>query len=150
VAVNPTNKSNRKGQISRKKSGRVLVAVTAGSTTNVGKVSAAAFKRMAVGVLRKKLKLKQAEFARLVPVSQRSLATLESGTPPTQAVARRLTELQRLMEALLEIIHEESLGTWLQIPNEAFDGLKPIEVIDRGESDRLWEMIYNLRSGNPV
>ena len=134
----------------RKKSGRVLVAVNAGSTTIVAKVSAATFKRIAVGVLRKKLKLKQAEFARLVPVSQRSLATLESGTPPTPAVARRLTELQRLMEALSEIIHEESLGTWLQIPNEAFDSLKPIEVIDRGESDRLWEMIYNLRSGNPV
>ncbi|NJO55558.1 MAG: hypothetical protein HC834_03445, partial [Rhodospirillales bacterium] len=23
-----------------------------------------------------------------------------------------------------------------------FDGLKPSEVIERGESDRLWEMVY--------
>ena len=43
----------------------------------------------------------------------------------------------------------ESIGTWLQIPNEAFDGLKPLEVIDRGEIDRLWSMIYDLRSGVP-
>jgi hypothetical protein len=27
--------------------------------------------------------------------------------------------------------------------------LKPIEVIERGEIDRLWEMVYRLRSGIP-
>lgn len=149
MVVKSTNNSKRKGQIGRKKSGHVMVVVSAG-TTKAGKVSTAASRRIAVVVLRKKLKLKQAEFARLVPVSQRSLATLESGTPPTQAIARRLIELQRLTESLSEIMHEDSLGTWLQTPNEAFDGLKPIEVIDRGESDRLWEMIYSLRSGIPA
>ena len=142
MAVKPPGKPNRRMQTSRKKSGRVLVAVSAGSASNVVKV-------ISVGVLRKRLKLKQPEFARLVPISQRSLATLESGTPPTPAIARRLTELERLMDALSEIIQEESLGTWLQTPNDAFDGLKPIEVIDRGEADRLWEMIYDLRSGIP-
>jgi hypothetical protein len=28
-----------------------------------------------------------------------------------------------------------------------FDGLKPIEVIERGEVDRIWQMIVYLRSG---
>ena len=43
------------------------------------------------------------------------------------------TELDhRLTNALAEIVREESLGKWLQTPNEAFGGLKPIEVIDRG------------------
>ena len=32
-------------------------------------------------------------------------------------------------------------------PNDAFNGLKPIEVIERGEVDKIWEMIYRLRSG---
>jgi DNA-binding transcriptional regulator YiaG len=99
--------------------------------------------------LRNRLKLSQAVFARLLPVSVRSLATLESGTPPTEAVARRLIELRRLINALSEIIKEESIGTWLQTPNDAFDGLKPLEVIDRGENDRIWSMIYFLRSGAP-
>jgi hypothetical protein len=27
--------------------------------------------------------------------------------------------------------------------------LKPLEVIDRGEGDRIWSMIYFLRSGVP-
>ena len=101
------------------------------------------------GELRKRLQLNQAAFARLVPISVRSLATLESGSPPTDVVARRLTELQRLTNALTEVMKKDSLGKWLQSPNPAFDGLKPVEVIDRGESDRIWSMIYYLRSGIP-
>jgi hypothetical protein len=30
-----------------------------------------------------------------------------------------------------------------------FAGLKPLEVLERGEIDRLWEMYYRLRSGMP-
>lgn len=100
-----------------------------------------------VSELRNGLHLKQAAFARLLPVSVRSLATLENGTPPTEVVARRLIELQRLVDALSEVINKDSLGAWLQTPSDAFDGLKPLEVIDRGEIDRIWSMIYFLRSG---
>jgi DNA-binding transcriptional regulator YiaG len=106
-------------------------------------------KANAVANLRKRLQLNQAVFARLLPVSVRSLATLESGSPPSEGVARRLKELQRLTNALTEVIKQESLGKWLQTPNAAFGGLKPLEVIDRGESDRIWSMIYFLRSGVP-
>jgi Antitoxin Xre/MbcA/ParS C-terminal toxin-binding domain len=74
----------------------------------------------------------------------------EQATMPTESVARRLLELKRLTSALSEVMKKESLGKWLQTPNEAFDGLKPIEVIERGEIDRIWAMIYFLRSGVPV
>jgi DNA-binding transcriptional regulator YiaG len=97
--------------------------------------------------LREKLGLTQPEFAGLLPVSVRTLATLEKGTPATDPVARRLTELERLTKALSEVVREGTIGKWLKTPSPAFGGLKPIEVIDRGESDRLWEMIYFLRSG---
>lgn len=142
MAVKPLRKSSRGVSTVRKKSGRVVVAVTSDSAPGAVRV-------ISVGLLRKRLKLKQPEFARLVPMSLRSLATLESGTAPTPVIARRLTELKRLIDALAEIVREDSLGTWMQQPNDAFDGLKPTEVIDRGQSDRLWEMIFNLRSGNP-
>jgi hypothetical protein len=36
---------------------------------------------------------------------------------------------------------------WLDTPNDAFGGLKPVEVTERGEADRLWRMIYFLGSG---
>jgi DNA-binding transcriptional regulator YiaG len=113
------------------------------------RLTATAVKPGLVVDLRNRLQLNQAVFARLLPVSVRSLATLESGAPPTDVVARRLIELLRLTNALSEVMKKESLGPWLQTPNDAFDGLKPLEVIDRGESDRLWSMIYFLRSGVP-
>jgi hypothetical protein len=74
---------------------------------------------------------------------------LEGGAVPSEPIARHLTELERLTRALSEVIKREALGKWLQTPNPAFGGSKPLEVIERGESDRLWEMIYFLRSGVP-
>jgi DNA-binding transcriptional regulator YiaG len=59
--------------------------------------------------LRRQMQLNQAVFARLIPVSVRSLATLESGKPPTEGVARRLNEIRRLTKALSELIAKESV-----------------------------------------
>jgi len=99
--------------------------------------------------LRERLGMNRETFARLIPISVRHLASLESGQAPTQNVQRRLTELRRVIQALSEVIQKEALGPWMTQPNEAFDGLKPIEVIERGEVDRIWQMIYYVRSGLP-
>lgn len=128
---------------------RKAVAQPKSSIARPRKTPARAASPTAVANLRNRLDLTQAQFARLLPISVRSLATLESGAAPTEAVTRRLTELERLMSSLSEVIQKESLGRWLQTPNQAFSGSKPLEVIERGESDRLWEMIYFLRSGVP-
>lgn len=63
--------------------------------------------------------------------------------------AHHPAELESLINALSEVMKRESIGPWLQSPNQAFEGLKPLEVIDRGEIDRIWSMIYHLRSGTP-
>lgn len=99
--------------------------------------------------LRTRLNLKQAEFSRLFPFSVRSLATFEGGAQPSEGVRRRLVELERLTNALSEVIKPAAIGEWLKTPNGAFEGLKPLEVIERGESDRIWSMVYYLRSGVP-
>jgi DNA-binding XRE family transcriptional regulator len=99
--------------------------------------------------LRAQLGLNQETFARLLPVSTRSLASIEQGQHPNVAVTRRLTEIGRVVRALSEVINEEIVGPWMLQPNDAFDGLKPIEVIERGEVDRIWQMIFLLRSGTP-
>ncbi len=99
--------------------------------------------------LRKLLNLNQPEFSRLLPLSVRSLATLEGGAQPSEGICRRLVELERLTKALSEVIKQEAIGAWLKTPNKAFQGLKPLEVIERGESDRIWSMVYFLRSGVP-
>ncbi len=60
---------------------------------------------------------------------------------------RRMREIERLQERLAEVVQAETIPTWLETPNPAFDGLKPLEVIERGEIDRLWNMIFYLESG---
>lgn len=62
---------------------------------------------------------------------------------------RRTEELKRLYARLSEVITPEAIPSWLDTPNDAFDGLKPLEVIERGEIDRLWNMIFYLESGVP-
>ena len=149
MAVKTSRKTSGRVQGRGKSSRHTRVPGAASLKSRILQTISEAGEPITAAELRKRLQLKQAVFARMVPLSQRSLATLESGTPPTEVVARRLVELQRLTDALSEVMREETLGTWLQTPNDAFNGLKPVEVIDRGESDRLWEMIYSLRSGVP-
>ncbi len=60
---------------------------------------------------------------------------------------RQFKEHRRVIDALGEVIQKDAIGPWLDQPNDAFDGLKPIELIERGKVDRIWQMIYYLRSG---
>jgi hypothetical protein len=34
-------------------------------------------------------------------------------------------------------------------PNPAFDGSTPLQVVERGETDRIWWMLYELESREP-
>ena len=61
-----------------------------------------------------------------------------------------MIEIRRLRKTPARVIRPDFIGPWLQSPNEAFSGLKPIEVIERGEVDRIWRMIYELESGIPT
>jgi len=38
---------------------------------------------------------------------------------------------------------------WLRRPNAAFAGSTPLQVVERGELDRIWRMLYDLESGQP-
>ncbi len=60
---------------------------------------------------------------------------------------RRIRETERFQAKLAEVVRPEDIPEWLYTPQEAFDGLKPLEVIERGAIDRLWNRIYYLESG---
>ncbi len=60
---------------------------------------------------------------------------------------RRIKELDRFRDRLSEVVDEDVIPSWLETPNDAFGGLKPLEAIERGEIDRLWNMIFYLESG---
>lgn len=100
--------------------------------------------------LRHRFGIRQTIEARLLGVSTKTASTLRNGKAPSPRVARRLTELNRLLHALAEIVKEDVVAEWLETPSEALDGLKPLELIERGEIDRIWQMVYALRSGEPT
>jgi DNA-binding XRE family transcriptional regulator len=135
----------RRSSVLAKIDGRIGVAGTRGLRPARKSSVPPPFNRVAV--LRENFGLTQVDFARLVPLSVRSVAQLEAGGTISAATARRLTELERLAGALAAVIHPAMLGQWLTAPNSAFGGLKPLEVIERGEVDRLWVMAYHLESG---
>jgi DNA-binding transcriptional regulator YiaG len=104
-----------------------------------------------VASLRVALAMPRSKFARLVGRTDRAVLDWESGKASPQGLSRqRVRELERLTEALGALFAGEALGEWFDTPNPAFGGLKPIEVIERGESDRLWQMVFELRAGTHV
>ena len=101
------------------------------------------------GSLRRALDLSRRDFSRLTGFSERAIAGWESGERPSAQSRQRLLEIQQLQMALAEVMEPASIGPWLRQPNSAFQGLKPLEVIERGEIHRIWRMIFYLQSGVP-
>ncbi len=99
--------------------------------------------------LRDRLGMTRAMFGRIVNVAERTIAKVESGEETPAKLKRPYNEVYRLWEALSELVDPPTLGDWFQAPNASFDGLKPIEVIERGEIDQLWNMVFELQTGMP-
>lgn len=85
-----------------------------------------------VAALRAKLGLSRKTFSRLAGFSERTIAGWEAGRPANEAGLRRLKELDRLRDRLAGVVAADAIPGWLEAPNPAFGGLKPLEVIERG------------------
>ena len=55
-----------------------------------------------------------------------------------------MTEIERLTSALAQLMPSSQVGDWLREENDAFGGRPPVALIERGESDRLWQMIHRI------
>ena len=94
--------------------------------------------------------LTQPVVVRMTGYSPRSVASWSKGVKATEPARRKFTELVRLFDALADLMENpKEVAEWLQEPNSAFDGSTPLQVIERGEIDRLWRMIHTLESGDP-
>ena len=127
--------------------GRVKSARAAGGKSTTKKRVPASEAATGVAELRLKLGLTRKLFSRLTGYSERAIAGWEAGGTPDEPGLRRIRETERFQARLSEVVRREEIPRWLDTPNDAFDGLKPLEVIERGEIDRLWSMIYYLESG---
>ncbi len=88
-------------------------------------------------------------FTRLTGFSPRAVAHWVQGRKPSSSTQRHLTEVRRVFEALELLVARKAIGPWLKEPNAAFEGSTPLQVIERGEMDRVWRMIHELESGEP-
>ncbi|ADB14984.1 hypothetical protein Psta_0293 [Pirellula staleyi DSM 6068] len=102
----------------------------------------AAPRAASVADLRASLGLTRKLFSRLTGYSERAIAEWEAGKEQSDSSRQRLMEIHRLRQSLVEVIPAEQIGVWLLAPNNALDGFKPLEVIERGEIDRIWRLIY--------
>jgi len=85
--------------------------------------------------------LTQEEFARLTGTSA---TTADCG-----GAKAHKAEVIRLIKTLGSLMAPEKLGFWIRKPNKGLKSLTPFEVIEQGKTDRLWRMIYEIRSGQP-
>jgi DNA-binding transcriptional regulator YiaG len=96
-----------------------------------------------------KFGLRQETLSRLTGFSLRAVAGWASGKKPSAPVQRALTEMDRLLDSLSRLMEPKQVGRWLKEPNSAFDGSTPVQVIERGQIDRIWRMLYFVESGEP-
>jgi hypothetical protein len=93
--------------------------------------------------------LPQPLLVRLTGFSPRSVAKWSQGETPSVKQEKALVEMDRLLDGLVRVMEPSEVGRWLKQPNTAFDGSTPLQVVERGEIDRIWRMLYDLESGQP-
>jgi len=118
----------------------------AAATYHVGLKSAAP---AALQELSEKFGLRQETLSRMTGFSLRAVAGWASGKTPSAPVRRAFMEMDRLLDALARLMKPKEVGRWLKEPNPAFDGSTPVQVIERGQIDRIWRMLYFVESGEP-
>jgi hypothetical protein len=94
-------------------------------------------------------KMPQPVVVRLTGFSPRSVAKWSEGVLPSAKQEKALVEMDRLLDGLARVMRPVQVGQWLKSPNPAFDGSTPLQVVERGEMDRIWRMLYDLESGQP-
>ena len=93
--------------------------------------------------------LPQPLLVRLTGFSPRSVAKWSQGVTPSAKQEKALVEMDRLLDGLSRVMEPAQVGRWLKQPNNAFDGSTPLQVVERGELDRIWRLLYDLESGQP-
>ena len=93
--------------------------------------------------------VRQETLSRMTGFSQRAVAEWASGKEPSAPAKKVFVEMDRLLDGLARLMQPKDVGRWLKEPNPAFDGSTPVQVIERGQMDRIWRMLYYAESGEP-
>ena len=136
-------KTSVAGRFLKKSGAKMAARSVAASSMSVASSETADVRRLS-----RTYKLSNEVVSRVTGASPRTVSYWNAGTPPQRSSTQKIKEVTRLFDALADIIKGSIIGEWLQRPNKQFDGSTPLQVIERGETDRLWRMIWQLREGN--
>ncbi len=106
-------------------------------------------KQISVREITKRFAVRQDTLSRMTGFSPRAVAEWASGKKPSAPAKKAFAEMDRLLDALGRLLQPKEVGHWLKEPNPAFDGSTPVQVIERGQIDRIWRMLYYAESGEP-
>ncbi|HEY4328269.1 MAG TPA: hypothetical protein VGN88_00935 [Phycisphaerae bacterium] len=140
------------GRVSHRKIGRTRNGASAQRNSNKS-VTAAIHPAWVSQIerLQRGFGLNQIQLAsELLHCSPRSLILWKSGSEPNAAMLIRLHELWRLYQALGKLMPASEISIWLKQTNDYLDPLTPLEVLNRGQIDRLWHIIHNAGTGMPT
>lgn len=102
-------------------------------------------------VVRDSLDATQQQFSAISGISVRKLSAIERGEQrPNPDDIRRFNELRRLREELAHVVAPSVIGDWIRMPNQYLGGHSPAHLIEAGESDRLWRLIWQLQDNIPL
>jgi DNA-binding transcriptional regulator YiaG len=116
-------------------------------TKVTGKPSLPQGKSISIADVRRRFGFSQDELSRITGYSVRAIAGWEAGKKLSEAARQKVVETERLRAALAEFVPAMELGEWMRTPNPAFESQTPIQVIERGEADRIWRMIFQIDAG---
>ena len=138
--------SSRKSPSKKKSSSKTRAAESTAPSFEAGRPPSARL----VAEVRSGLGVTRELFARMTGFSVRAITGWEAGRPMSEPGLRRVKEMERLHQTLALGMREEFIPHWLETPCEGLGGLKPVEVLERGETDRLWRVALLIGSGMPT
>jgi len=97
--------------------------------------------------LRASLGFTRPQFARLTGFSERKIADIEKGNKVATSTVRTVNEVGRLWNALAGLMDSDEIGPWLMRPCKALGDRRPLELVEHGEIDRIWQLVYRLGAG---
>jgi DNA-binding transcriptional regulator YiaG len=106
-------------------------------------------KHVTVRGITERFNVRQVTLSRMTGFSQRAVADWAQGKEPSGPAKKAFSEMDRLLDALGRLMRPKEVGNWLREPNPAFDGSTPAQVVERGQGDRIWRMLYYAESGEP-
>ena len=88
------------------------------------------------------------EVAQLLRTTPETVSRWRGGkTEPQPKMRDNLLQLQWLVSELAELYHPGEAHLWLFSPHKQLKGERPVDLIQRGQTDRVLQIIAQLKDG---